>query len=223
MAGMPAPPHLAIIGLGAIGNALLPMVACQGFGHITLVDGDTIEKGNLVRQPLYGSGDIGRFKVDVAVERTAHLHLERKVTVVRAFLDQANIAALLHAVDLVADCMDDLHARKLLDSTCAELGLPLVSGAVHGDQLQVSTAHVSSYPGINERFQGRATTLQDGCDMRNVPITATVITAALMAQRLGRFLHHAPADPFMDLLDVSKGQWLRIAPPLPPEDDQLIA
>ena len=58
--------RLALIGVGAIGSALLPRLLRMPFTMITLVDGDRVEEKNLDRQELYAVVDIGRPKVDVA-------------------------------------------------------------------------------------------------------------------------------------------------------------
>ena len=43
-------------------------LAGAGFGRIGLVDGDTVEHSNLHRQVLHRTKNIGKFKVDSAVE-----------------------------------------------------------------------------------------------------------------------------------------------------------
>lgn len=216
--------HLLIIGMGATGCALLPLVCTFPFTRITIVDGDTIEERNLPRQPLYGPGDIGRPKVEVAMERTAHLNVDGRIVAKQIFVDANRIKALVTGTTIMADCTDDLHARDMIDRTCAASNIPLITGAVHGTQLQVMTLHApveDRQPlSLSSFFPGRTGMVQDGCDMEHVPITATTLAAALMAGRIKALLQgdHRRAQ-LMDLLDVEQGSWMRISAPLPPDDD----
>ena len=209
--------HLTIIGLGATGCALLPLAATLPFRRITLIDGDTIEQGNLLRQPLYGQADIGKYKVEVAAERTSHLHQNRELSIEKNFVDGSNIRALLPGAVIVADCTDDAHARKLIDEHCGNAGIPLVSGAVHGTQLQVATLHADRNGGsLRSFFPGRIGAAQDGCDMRNVPIETVAFTAALMMRRLRAVIENDPAfNKELDLVDLRSGEWTKILQPVP--------
>jgi molybdopterin/thiamine biosynthesis adenylyltransferase len=222
------PLHLVIIGLGATGCALLPMVSTLPFGIITVIDGDTIEERNLPRQPLYGVNDLGRPKVEAALQRTAQMHNKRKVIPVQQFVDPKNISTLLETASLVADCTDDLHARLLIDRTCGALGIPLVIAPIHEQQVQALTLHVpldQRQPmSLQDFFPGRALPGQDGCEMRDVPVHVPQLAAALMARRIHAWLagDQGPAA-VMDVVDLRHGSWMRIAAPRPPVNDDLIA
>jgi molybdopterin/thiamine biosynthesis adenylyltransferase len=212
-------PRIAVVGVGAIGCALVPLLAHLPIGGLTLIDGDAVEEGNLGRQPLYGPADRGRAKVDVARERVAHLAPHWEIRCEHRFLDPGNVHALLSGHAIIADCTDDLHARRTIDAVCGELHLPLISGSVHGAQLQVITLHVAEHPGdpapsLRSYYPGRTGPAQDGCDMRNVPIVVPTLTAALMAARITAVLAgDRRGAASMDLLDPVEGKWYRIAPP----------
>ncbi len=217
--------HLAIFGLGATGSCLLPLVSTLGIAQITLIDGDTVEERNLIRQPLYGRDDLGLAKVKVAADRTRHLHGRRKLHIENIFADAANIDRILKEATMVADCTDDIHARSLIDRTCGRLKIPLFTAAIHGSHLQVMSLHI----GEDERrslslrsfFPGSVGGAQDACDMTNVPIEVPTIAAALIARRITAFMNGDHAQYDLDLLDIQRGSWLRIAAPQP--DDELIA
>jgi adenylyltransferase/sulfurtransferase len=220
--------RVAVVGVGGTGCALLPLLYRMPVLGVTLIDGDVVEEGNLPRQPLYTASDVGRPKVRAAMERSV-LHAKGIHLLARAvFLDARNAFELLEGHTVVADCTDDLHARRVLDAVCERLGVPLVSGAVHGQQLQVLTLGLSPdgvTPPITRAhfFPGRTGPDQDGCDMRHVPAEVTTMTAALMAQRIRAVLNgDASSAGWMDLLDLKHGQWMRVAAPLAP-DDELIA
>jgi adenylyltransferase/sulfurtransferase len=195
---------------------------------VTLIDGDTVEEVNLPRQPLYAWCDVGRPKVRAAVERSVPHASGIHLVAHTVFLNARNANELLEGHTVVADCTDDLHARRVLDETCGRLGIPLVSGAVHGQQIQVLTLGLSPDGGAapitrTDFFPGRTGPDQDGCDMRQVPAEVTTLTAALMARRIRAVLNGDASDAsWMDLLHLEHGQWMRVAAPMAP-DDELIA
>lgn len=220
--------RVAVVGVGGTGCALLPLLYRMPVQGVTLIDGDTVEAVNLPRQPLYAGCDVGRPKVRAALERSvphaSGIHLLARTV----FLDARNAPDLLEGHTVVADCTDDLHARRVLDDACALLAIPLVSGAVHGQQVQVLTLGLSPGGGAPpitraDFFPGRTGPDQDGCDMRLVPAEVTTMAAALMAQRIRAVLKgDASSARWMDLLDLEHGQWMRVAAPVAP-DDELIA
>jgi len=203
--------------------ATLPSIA------LTLVDGDTVEAGNLVRQPLYGAADVGRLKVEVAHVRLRAIHPGLPVTTVPRFLDPANARELIGGNDVVVDCTDDLHARRLIDKVCGQLAVPLVSGGVHGHQVQVITLHASPKGGKNSSsysglFERSISSEQDGCEMRDVPVHVTSLAGAVMAAHVRSLLFgDRSLAGVLELIDTASGRWMRFSPPLPPPDDELIA
>ena len=133
--------RLAVVGLGGIGCALVVRLARMPFEQITLVDGDRVEAGNLEKQELYAEVDIGRSKAEVAAAWIAIAPVKARIVPMDAFVDPHNVEELVSMHDIIADCTDDLHVRRLIDRTCRDFGVPLVSGAVHGRQGQVIVLH----------------------------------------------------------------------------------
>jgi sulfur-carrier protein adenylyltransferase/sulfurtransferase len=225
----PVPTHVTVVGVGSIGCSLLPLLMGMGPLRLTLVDGDTVEAANLVRQTLYGPSDVGRLKVEVAAERMAAFTGAASTRTIPHFLDGGNAEHLVANSTVVIDATDDLHVKYLLDRTCRALGVPLITGAVHDQQFQVATLHVpgtanGTYAGLHELFPGPRSGEQDCCDMRGVPAHVTALCAAVMAMRLRDLLHGVHAlIGMVDLIDVQGGRWLRLAIPSPPHSDDLIA
>ncbi|HRH36754.1 MAG TPA: ThiF family adenylyltransferase [Flavobacteriales bacterium] len=220
--------RLVIIGVGGTGCALVPLVASLPLTSITLVDGDTIEPVNLPRQPLYGPSDVGRMKVDVAAERLTYLSPTIPIAAMRMFIDANNIEDLVSQHDIIADCTDDLNARKLIEATCERHSTALVSGAVHGRQVQVMTLHADGPDAGSHTlrffFPQKSGSEQDGCDMRAVPPSVTAFAAALMYDRVAALLNNDRShNNMLDLIDTSTGHWMRLAPPETEPQGELLA
>lgn len=206
--------RLTVIGAGGTGCALLPLVGAMAVHTIHVVDGDTVEEVNLARQLLFNVQDTGRPKVDVAVERMRGMRPDVHWAGEFRFIDAANAVQRLQGSRVVADCTDDLAARSLIERTCRELGIPLVSGAVHDHQVQVITCHGVDHGRRRTFFGGRASEDQLGCDMRRVPAAVTTLTAALMALRISDILQGGDGlAGVMDLVDAEHGRWMRIMGP----------
>ena len=165
--GGPSHFRVALVGVGSIGQALLARADLPQGCAFTLIDGDTVEPGNLGRQVLCREQDLGRPKTEVVSDHLAARRFPHHT--VRRFLDPGNASDLLADHALVIDACDDLHARFLVDRTCGALGVPLISGAVHANEGQVVLLHAPA-PSLKDVFAGRPSGEQDGCDMRRVPL-----------------------------------------------------
>ena len=58
-----------LVGVGGIGCAAASYLAASGVGHLVLCDFDTVDETNLGRQTLYGPGDVGQQKAELAARR----------------------------------------------------------------------------------------------------------------------------------------------------------
>ena len=207
--------RLLVVGAGAIGNALLPRVVRWNWEGITVMDGDRVEEKNLDRQELFAPVDIGKPKSEVIAAWMRNAPIATHVIARDEFLDAHNAERIIAMHDVVADCTDDVHVKRLLDRTCADYGVALVSGSVHAKQAQVLALHVE---GENETlsrddiFQGTISNDQDGCDMRKVPLVTIEEAGRRMAQLLRALLHgEAVENGRIDLFDGKR--WSAILPP----------
>ena len=179
--GGPSHIRVALVGVGSIGQALLARADLPEGCAFTLIDGDTVEAGNLGRQVLCRAQDLGRPKTEVVSDHLAERGVPHHA--VPRFLDPGNASDLLAGHALVIDACDDLHARFLLDRNCGALGIPLIGGAVHANEGQVVLLHAPA-PSLKEVFSGRPSGEQDGCDMRRVPPQLIAHVAEAMSSLL---------------------------------------
>ncbi len=122
--------RVALVGMGGLGCPAAQYLAGAGVGYLTLIDSDSISGTNLHRQLLYGPGDVGRRKVEVAAARLREQAPWCSVTALDLRLTPANAEQVLAGHDLVLDGTDTWASRYLIADAAAALGLPTVWGAI---------------------------------------------------------------------------------------------
>lgn len=142
--------HVVVVGAGGLGSAVLPVLAAAGVGRLTVVDDDVVERSNLHRQVLYGPGDVGRGKADVAAQRLRALGATAEPLPLR--VDGSSAARLAADATLLVDATDDLGARYALDDAAAAAGIPLVWGSAVGTGGQAGVADARRGPRWRDLF-----------------------------------------------------------------------
>ena len=104
--------RVLVVGAGGLGSPLALYLAAAGIGTLGLVDFDEVDATNLQRQILHGTKDVGRSKLDSAVERLADVNPNVSVVTHDVRLDSTNALEILGAYDIVADGTEDA-ARRL--------------------------------------------------------------------------------------------------------------
>jgi len=122
--------RVLLIGAGGLGCPLAQYLAAAGVGTLGLVDFDVVDASNLQRQILYGTGDVGRPKVEVARERIQAMNPDVTVDLHRVQLTSENAMELLGAYDVIVDGTDNFPTRYLTNDACVLLGKANVHGSV---------------------------------------------------------------------------------------------
>jgi adenylyltransferase/sulfurtransferase len=130
--------RVLVIGAGGLGSPLLQYLAAAGVGTIGIVEFDRVEVSNLHRQVLFSESDIGKSKVQAAMERIHAQNAEIKINVHEHYLTASTALSLLEGYDVVADGSDNLPTRYLVNDACVLAGKPLVSGAIYRMEGQIS-------------------------------------------------------------------------------------
>jgi len=130
---------VTLIGAGGIGGPAIQYLAAAGVGHLRVIDDDLVSLENLQRQILFGTGDVGRSKTQVASEKVARLNSDVRFEGVEARIGSDNAAGLLAGARLVLDGSDNFATRLVVSDTCTKAGIPLVSAAIGQFQAQIGT------------------------------------------------------------------------------------
>lgn len=127
-----------VIGAGGLGCPALLYLAAAGVGRIGIIDPDRVDVSNLQRQVLYVEADAGQLKAEAAARRLRALNpFVEVVTYVERF-SRTNAMSLLRDHDVVLDGSDNFSTRYLVNDACVLSGKPLVYGAIHAFEGQVS-------------------------------------------------------------------------------------
>ncbi|MDA1182709.1 MAG: HesA/MoeB/ThiF family protein [Bacteroidetes bacterium] len=145
--------RILVVGLGGLGCPVSQYLVMAGVGCIGLVDGDTVSLGNLQRQTLYRNDDVGKSKVQMALQQLQSLNPSLEVLVFDTALTPENSLDIVVLFDLVIDCTDNFKTRYLINDVCAQLNKSWVYGSVSRFEGQVAVFNV------NIRKEGKAYSL----------------------------------------------------------------
>jgi adenylyltransferase/sulfurtransferase len=126
------------VGAGGLGSPLALYLAAAGVGTIGLVEFDTVDLTNLQRQVLYDSGDVGRPKIEAAVERLTALNPGIAIVPHAVRLASGNVLDIVRGYDVVADGTDNFPTRYLVNDACVLTGVPNVYASIFRFDGQVS-------------------------------------------------------------------------------------
>lgn len=119
-----------VLGVGGLGSPAALALAAAGVGRLGLVDHDRVDLGNLARQILHRTDDLGREKVDSGADSIRRLSARTVVDAIPRKLAPANAAGIIAPYDVVVDGSDNLASKLALNDACAASGKPWVMGGV---------------------------------------------------------------------------------------------
>jgi molybdopterin/thiamine biosynthesis adenylyltransferase/molybdopterin converting factor small subunit len=124
--------HVSVIGVGGIGNPVVTQLTAMGIGKLKIIDRDVIEISNLHRQHLYTEEDIGKVKVEAALERLRKLNPQVEIEAVPTSVTSYTVESLVKGSDVVIDALDSIEARYALNDACIKQNIPLIYAGALG-------------------------------------------------------------------------------------------
>ena len=119
-----------IIGAGGLGSPSAIYLSLAGVGTVGIVDFDVVELSNLQRQVLHHTADVGRPKVQSAVDNIKAYNPDVNVVVHETRLESDNAMEIISQYDLVINGADNFATRYLFNDACYLLNKPLVDGSI---------------------------------------------------------------------------------------------
>jgi molybdopterin/thiamine biosynthesis adenylyltransferase len=173
--------RVAVVGCGGLGGYVLEELARLGVGTIVAVDPDLFEEHNLNRQLLATPATLGFPKVVAAAERIAAINPAVTVLSHHRAYGADNGRELLEGCSVVVDALDSIPTRLELATSCDELGIPLVHGAIGGWYGQVAT----QFPGdgtLHEIYRHNSVGKGVESDLGNPSFTPAVVASLQVAE-----------------------------------------
>lgn len=119
-----------LVGTGGLGAPLGMYLAAAGVGRIGLVDFDVVDHTNLHRQVIHGTSDVGRPKIDSAIDTMREINPNVQLDRHEVALTSENALEIIRDYDLVVDGTDNFPTRYLVNDACVLLGKPNVYGSI---------------------------------------------------------------------------------------------
>jgi len=133
-----------LVGTGGLGAPLGLYLSAAGIGRIGLVDFDVVDFTNLQRQVIHGTKDVGRPKLDSAIDKMLDINPHIQIDRYEVALDSSNAMDILKPYDIVIDGTDNFPTRYLVNDACVLLKKPNVYGSIFRFEGQAS---IFGYPG----------------------------------------------------------------------------
>ena len=138
--------RVLLVGTGGLGAPLALYLSAAGVGTLGLVDFDVVERSNLQRQVIHGTGDIGRKKIESAAASIAEINPNVRVVRHELALSSENALDIIKNYDIVADGTDNFPTRYLVNDACVLLGKPNVYGSIFRFEGQASVFAAADAP-----------------------------------------------------------------------------
>jgi len=119
-----------LVGTGGLGAPLGLYLAAAGIGRIGLVDFDVVDYTNLQRQVIHGTKDVGRPKIDSAIESMRDINPFVQLDRHEVALTSENALEIIKDYDYVVDGTDNFPTRYLVNDACVLLKKPNVYGSI---------------------------------------------------------------------------------------------
>ena len=179
---------VAIVGAGGLGGTIAELLARQGIGHLIIIDSDRFAEQDLNRQLMSTEKNLGKYKATVTARRVRDINSAAEVMSFIERLTNENAHRLLEGADLVADGLDNLPSRFMVENACRKLGIPYVYGAIAGFSGQLMTIFPGD-AGLSCIYGSPDSAPEQGIEAKigNPPATPA-ITAAWQVQEIVKII-----------------------------------
>jgi len=197
---------VVVAGLGGLGGYVVENLARLGIGRIIGADGDVFDEGNLNRQLVSSTENLGFPKAEETAGRVAKTNPAVEFVPHIARFEELG-EDLFQGADLVFDCLDSIPMRRELEKRCEFAGVTLIHGAIAGWAGQVAVCRPGS--GLISVLYGGAEKGAEGV-LGNLPFTAAVAAGIMTAEGARVFLGEEDPERRVLFFDLQNGDWRTI-------------
>jgi adenylyltransferase/sulfurtransferase len=126
------------VGTGGLGSPLALYLAAAGVGTLGLVDFDVVDYTNLQRQVLHHTSDVGRLKLDSAIDKLKAINPFVEFRRFDTYLSSQNALEIFAGFDIIADGTDNFATRYLVNDACVLSRKPNVYASIFRFEGQAS-------------------------------------------------------------------------------------
>lgn len=132
---------IAVIGLGGVGGTALEALVRSGFRKFVIMDMDKVDASNINRQILYTGKDIGRRKVEAAVEKILSINDDVEILSIDKKLDAESVSLI--KADFIVDAIDDVEGKIALAKYALDNNIPFIVSLGMANRLDPSKVVVT--------------------------------------------------------------------------------
>ena len=115
---------IAVFGVGGIGSWMVNGLYQMGVGEIRIVDPDKVEESNLNRQLYYSLKDLGKYKVDVLVNKL----YDSNIKPFKSFISRgSNLEEIINGCNFLVNCADKpsvVETTHIINSYASKKSIP---------------------------------------------------------------------------------------------------
>jgi adenylyltransferase/sulfurtransferase len=126
------------VGTGGLGSPLALYLTAAGVGTLGLVDFDVVDYTNLQRQVLHHTSDVGRLKIDSAIDKLTAINPFVEIKRFDTYLNSQNALEIFSGFDIIADGTDNFATRYLVNDACVLSNKPNVYASIFRFEGQAS-------------------------------------------------------------------------------------
>jgi tRNA A37 threonylcarbamoyladenosine dehydratase len=135
---------VAVFGIGGVGGYAVEALARSGVGRIDLFDDDKVCLTNINRQIHATRKTVGKYKVDVAMERILDINPEAEVHAHKLFYTPETSSEVdLSQYDYIIDAIDTMSGKLELVMKAEAAGVPIICSMGAGNKVDPTAFEVA--------------------------------------------------------------------------------
>lgn len=136
--------NILVFGIGGVGGHCVEALARMGVGHITVVDGDVVDRSNINRQLIATEKNIGLDKVKVIKSRLLDINPDIDIKDIKMmYLPENRNEISFDGYDYIVDAIDNVTAKLDIICRAKEKDIPVISSMGTGNKLEPTMLEVS--------------------------------------------------------------------------------
>ncbi len=175
---------ILIIGMGGLGCPLLTYLAASGVGTIGIADHDKVEISNLNRQTLFGTSDLGKYKVNQAKLKINKINKKINIITYKKKINLNNLKSIIKKFDIVCDGTDNYDTRYIINDLCKKNKKILISAAISKFDGHLYKFNFKRNSSCYRCFMPEKPTLENNCETDGIFSPVAGVLGSLQANEV---------------------------------------